>query len=65
MADEGITSKQLWKRRDAYAQLEAGAKSLLELNALYWTEKYLLKLVLRIARQRLKAFAGLTGNNGT
>lgn len=65
MRDEEKTGRQIRQIQAAYTQLEAGAKSLLGLNAVYWTEKYLLKLVLAIARQRLMAFADLTGMNGT
>jgi len=50
MMDEQKTGRQLRQMQAAYTQLEAGAKSLLELNAVYWTEKYLLKLVLGAAR---------------
>lgn len=40
--------------RDAYRELYLGSLTLLELDSTYWTERWLLRIVNRIASQRLK-----------
>ena len=40
--------------REAYRELFLGSQTLIELDSLYWTERWLLRLVNRIARRRLE-----------
>ena len=46
--------------KDAYRELYLGSLTLLELDSAYWTERWLLRLVSRIARQRLKQISDVS-----
>ena len=48
------------KIKAAYRELYLGSLSLLELDSTYWTERWLLKIVNRIAGQRLKQIGNVS-----
>lgn len=45
---------KLSQMQEAYRELFLGSQTLIELDSLYWTERWLLRMVNRIARRRLK-----------
>lgn len=45
---------KLSQMQAAYRELFLGSQTLIELNSLYWTERWLLRLVNQIARRRLE-----------
>lgn len=52
--DQHSLEKRLIQQRQAYTMLRRGAERLLQLNALFWTERWLLRLVRYLYRHRLE-----------
>ena len=48
----------------AYRQLHTGSVHLLVMDKLYWTEKFLLRLVRNLYRQRLEQLVAVMGKGG-
>ena len=59
MTDPNELSAKLERMRAAYQQLHSGSGALLEIGAIYWTERLLLRLVHALYGRRLAQIGGV------